>query len=276
MADSFEMEGGTPPVTMFFNTREAVAPSEAETAEIAVTPDPEAVATPPSLDTPLTGDAEELRKQLLADYTRKTQHAADLARQAEAQQRELSQRQAAFEAERQALEPLRQFDNMLGQDPNLAAQVAPYVQGYKPGQSQPYSDRVAEGLARNETALMNGFSSMAEASLMQKYPDYAQRRDEIVATMRDLGMQYPGHDVVRITKQLEGAYNLVTGGKKVLEAKAEGAKEAVRNVAATRVSPGTSVAGPAPPVEPPMRRADGRLVSYDDITELAKEQLRRR
>jgi len=273
---NFLSEPNDPPVTMFFNTREDSAPVADLPAEPAASDPAPVTSSPATLDTPLSGDVEEFRRQLQADYTRKTQAAADLARQAEAQRRELDARQAAFEAERQALEPLRRFDSILGQDANLAAQIAPYVDGYKPGQGQSYSDSVAAGLARNETALMNGFSSMAEAALMQKYPDYASRRDEVVAAMRDLGMQYPGHDVVRITKQLEGAYNLVTGGRKVADAKAEGERAAIQKVAATRIAPGTTVTGPPPPVEPPMRRADGRLISYDDITEMAKEQLRRR
>lgn len=258
-------------ITDTFSTREEPSAAPEESAEAAPTPETPDTAQPQPVD-----PFEQRRREQEADYTRKTQAAAERLRQAEALEAEVAARERALQLRAEALKPLETFDTMLANDPNLAATVTPLIQGYKPGQAQPYADEAARKMAQMESSMQQMTVSNAEAFLMQKYPDYAERRSEVAQTMDDLGVKYPGHDIVRVTKQLEAAYRLATQGRTVQAAKTEAERDMARKVEATRLGQGAALGGPTPEPDIPLRRPDGKLASYDDITESLKAQMRGR
>lgn len=272
----FTTDNSTGFITDTFTTREESNAPEDAPAEEAASPPEDDATHPVTLETPVSGDPEEMRRRLMADYTIKTQQAADERRRLEALDAELQARQRVLEQEREALNPYRQFDALVAQDPALADVVRSRVGQIEPGKAQNFSDTAAARMAQMENAMQQMVVSNAEQFLMSKYPDYAANRPLVQEQMRRLGLSYPGHDVVRVTQQMEAAYELATRGRTVHQARQDAERSAVQKVAATRVGAGTASGGPAPEPDIPMRRPDGRMIPYSDLGEMLKSTMPRR
>lgn len=264
-------------ITDTFTTREESPALEEGPGEVPASPETGDTTNQATLEQNAPGDAaEQLRRQLLADYTVKTQQAADERRALEAQRAELDARQSALDQQARALDPYRQFDQLVAQDQQLADLVRARVGQIEPGRAQDFNDVSAQKMAHMEKSMEQMVISSADQYLMQKYPDYAANRPLVQEQMRRLGLTYPGHDVVRVTQQMEAAYELATKGRTVQQAKNEATRQAVQNVAATRVGQGSPANGPAPEPDIPMRRPDGRMISYTDLGEALRGTMPRR
>lgn len=260
-------------ITDTFSTQEP-STEAVDNPPVGSSPEPQAPARP-SIESPVGGEAENLRQQLEADYRRKTQALADQRRLVEQQQAEIEARRSAFEAERQALDPYRQFDAVVAADPVLQQVVRERVGEFKPGQAQGV-DQNAKLMADMQSSMQQMVVSNAEQYLMQKYPDYADNRALVAQQMDDLGVRYPGHDIVKVTKQLEAAYKLATQGRQVEQVRQATEADTAKKLAATRVGAGAPLGTPSPEPEVSMRRPDGRLKSYDEIGSELEGTMRRR
>lgn len=260
------------------------APVVAPAPEVARASEAPAVTTPTDtpettgegiapIETPevtLPPDLEALRKNLLADSTRKTQRAAEVKRNAEALQETVRLQQAQLESERALYQGYRQLDGLAAQNPELRQQLAeilgPYA-GQIPAERPAITDSAIRELTESRKQIAAIAVDSAESSLKAQYPDFEEHYSEIVDHLEALRVPVSSMGPRDLKLAMESAYKAVTYGKADAKLRAGAQQELLGQVKdatkAAKVSARAS--GPHPEPEPSSFRADGKLKSYDEI-----------
>ncbi len=238
---------------------------EAEPETVSGQPEPEGQASP------VETDAERTAREQMADATRKWQEAAEMRRQAEAQVAQITARERALNARAEALKPLQEFDRMVATDPALRDAVTPYIEGYRPGAAQLPTDDFVQQLEQVKQQNAAMAVTYARSLLTTRYTDFTANETQVAETARRYGLLQPGMTAEQIVDGLDAAYQLATRPKAVAQQQAQAQVAAARNADAAKVGAGGGASNRGvPQPELSTRRADGSLMSYEEISDAAR------
>lgn len=262
------------PISEAFSTREAdtnMGGDEAETLNV----EPVAPAEPTVPETRQETEWERTVREQQADATRKWQEAAENRRLVEQRQRDLEARERALRAQEEALAPLREFDALVEQNPDLRATVAAHLTNYRPGTAKYATDEFVTRLNQNEQQLQSMALTYARTLMGQKYGDFSANEEQIARTCEQYGLLRPGMTAEQIVRGLDAGYQLTQRPKMVEQTRQQSEEAEKMKQQAAKVGAGGNASRPSsPPTEMPTRHADGSLMSYDDLAEMAKGRLR--
>lgn len=252
-----------------FSTKEVEAPANEPQTEV-----PAATETPEDARPTLTDEQQRWEENVREQQrlaTQRLQEAAEIRRAAEQAQRELAAREAAIRAQDERLAPLRELDALAEQDPNLGATLQAHLQGYQPGSAKYATDEFILRQQRQEQQIQSMAITYARAAMGQKYPDFAQNEAMVAETCKTYGLLRPGMTAEEIVRGLDAGYQLTQRPRQLAEQKQRDELAEQKKAQAATVG----AAGPARQSAPvsndlPTRRADGSLLSYEDIAEMAK------
>lgn len=257
------------PITESYSTKEVDAPQGEVPTEVPA-PNAEAEPASPSLSSEQLSWEENVRAQQ-ALATQRLQEAAELRRVAEQTQREIMAREQAIRLQEERLAPLRELDALAENDPNLGATLTAHLQNYVPGSAKYATDPFVSQMQQQAQQIQAMALTFARTSLGQKYADFAANEAAVAETCRTYGLLRPGMTAEEIVRGLDAGYQLTQRPKQM--AQAQQANEAAEQKKAQAATVGA--AGPARQMNPvsndlPTRRADGSLLSYDELAEMAR------
>jgi len=241
---------------------------EAEPETVNGQPEPEGQG---EAETPTETDAQRNAREQQADATRKWQEAAEMRRQAEQRNADAAARERAIAAQQEALAPLRELDALVESNPELRATVQAHLQNYRPGSAKYATDEFVQAQTTQARQLAEMSVMYARTLLAQKYGDFNEVESQVAQTSAKYKLLQPGMSPQEVYDGLDAAYQLTTRPKAIAERKQADDQKAERNGKAATVGAGGGTAQRAQPQqELPTRRADGSLISYEELADMAR------